>query len=448
MLPDPRSRAGAVLLALALVTLPISPAGADEAPADSPTTSPIEPEPTPEPNPAPTTEPAEEAAPMTGVETARIDAPDEADPETREIDDAELRWGVTNESNNMSHAPGRFNFFSAGRIPDPGQGGYTVTQGVWKQKSGTVAIEKSNGTTYKPATWAGLKTTATGAPITSAGSGRFSDHQIVFSDGEGEIDPATGDGSIEWEGDATVIYYSGFTFFYVSDPELTIEDGVGIVRATLGGFASSQEDLGVWSPLPETEVILAELGAVDLKGDAKGFTASPSYLQRAVTGVDQVRQGPHWGAFPQSFINFHLLGGAAGFWYSSGSSFDAIKVPLPLTVSLDSEDAIDPEVPPPSSGGVDVTNDIVNPPNLDVSNMTPLPSNLSALTASADPIPAALSLSDFKQVASPATLLPSTLTNDDDTGATLWWWLGIVALTLAASSVAGTFAYSAASTRR
>lgn len=465
-----RSRTGALLLALTLVILPGLPAAADD-PVDEPAATTSEPDgsTTPvEPNPVPTaTTPAEpspketvgKVAPKAAAAAEEGDEDAEApdpDPEATyfEVDNAELRWGLTNESNNMSHAAGRYNFFSAGRIPDPGDGGHTVTPGEWKRVSENVSIEKSNGSAYVPATWAGLKTTAAGDPITSASSRQFSDHQFVFRGGTGIVDTESDDATIQWEGDVTVIYYSGYTFFYLSDPELRVAKGSAKVVATLGGFASSQTNLGKWEPLPETQVTVADLGKVDLKPSSEGFTITPQYLKKLVEGVEQVRTGTFWGAFPQDFVAFQNAAGAAGFWFSSGSSFDEFKVPLPMTISYDAEAAIRPTPPPVVRGGQEpINNNLVDPPSTNAPSPpvpnAQLPSPLLPITPAGALAagPLTTTQAPFSQVAQPTTLTAARL-SDGRSGEVFLWWLGGTLLALAAASLAGAFAYSAASSRR
>ena len=94
--------------------------------------------------------------------------PVSADDDTVELSDAVLRWGMTNEANNAAHAPGTWNFFSAGKIPNPGKGGQTLKSDDWRQESGDVEIEKWDGSAYKDATWDGLKTDSADNRITSA----------------------------------------------------------------------------------------------------------------------------------------------------------------------------------------------------------------------------------------------------------------------------------------
>ncbi|MCU1676259.1 MAG: hypothetical protein JWM93_1017 [Frankiales bacterium] len=252
------------------------------------------------------------------------------------VDDAQLRWGVNDESNNKAFAPGTFNFFSAGKIPDPGRGGVILPPSSWKQSDGDVRIEKYLDGAWTPATYAGLKTTSAGAVMTGT-NGPFSHHEVVISGGTGTVDPTAGRATIQWTGSFTVLYYSGYSFFYVTDPRLTVSGGVGTLTATLSGFGSSMDDTSVWKAIaPAAGVTLAQLGVVDLTKDL-GFSATPAYRGVAVSvpagQSPQVRSGSAWGSFPQSFVDYQVSSGSGAYWYSSGGSADAHKIAKPVTVS-------------------------------------------------------------------------------------------------------------------
>ena len=107
----------------------------------------------------------------------RTRAADDEDPTPTttavQLDDAVLRWGVNNESSNRAYAPRTYNFFSAGRVPDPGEGGETIPQGRWKQAAGDVQIQKWNGSAWRKATWAGLSTDSDGNPLGSPTAGHL-----------------------------------------------------------------------------------------------------------------------------------------------------------------------------------------------------------------------------------------------------------------------------------
>ncbi|GAA1925230.1 hypothetical protein [Nocardioides hwasunensis] len=271
------------------------------------------------------------AGPARGAETAARTAP-------FEVAGAQLRWGLNHESNNRAFAPGTFNFFSAGIVPDPGRGGTTLPQASWKAEDGNVRIEKQQADgTYATATWAGLGTTPSGTTISSPTSGQFSNHQVVIGGGTGSVDPATGSATIAWQGSFTVLYYSGMSFFTVTDPVLTVTPERAQLTATGGGFASDMDDQTRWSPLPPTPIVLADLPRTEVDlGAADGFASTPAYL-----GVgwmppagQSAQAGGQWkGAFPSSFLDFLSAAGSAGYWYSTGGATDAWKPALPLTVS-------------------------------------------------------------------------------------------------------------------
>ena len=251
---------------------------------------------------------------------------------------AQLRWGINQESNNRAFAPGTHNFFSAGIVRDPGRGGTTIAQADWRAEDGNVRIEKQQpDSSYALATWGGLGTAPDGTEIASPTSGVFSNHQVVLGAGSGTVDPATGFADIAWSGSFTVLYYSGMSFFTVTDPRLTVTPERAQLTATLGGFASDMEDQSTWVPLPPTDVVLADLprNEVDLTS-AAGFAATPAYLGVGWSPpADEAAQvdGTWKGAFPASFLDFLSSAGTAGYWYSTGGSTDRFKPALPLTVS-------------------------------------------------------------------------------------------------------------------
>ena len=269
-----------------------------------------------------------------------------------EVTGAQLRWGINNESNNRAFAPGTYNFFSAGIVPDPGRGGTTLPQGSWRAVDGTVRIEKQQPDgSWATATWAGLSTTPQGKTIASPTSGEFSNHQVVLDAGTGTVDPATGFATVGWKGSFTVLFYSGMSYFTVTDPTLAVTPERAQLTATLGGFASDMDDQTLWNPLPPTQVVLADLprDQVDL-ASADGFASTPAYLgigwQPPADEAAQVG-GPWKGAFPATFLDHVASAGTAGYWYSTGGATDAFKPPLPLTVSWAGAAVATPTAPAP-----------------------------------------------------------------------------------------------------
>ena len=365
------------------------------------------------------------------------------DNEPYTVDDAEFRWGINNESNNAGFAPDTYNFFSAGKIDNPGQGGQTVSRNDWRATAGNVTIEKRRADgTYDTATWGGLSTTPSGEDLTSPTAGLFSGHQVVIDGGDGTINPRRGTARINWDGDFTVLYYSGMTFFYVSDPTLVVRNGRGTVTGTLGGFGSDRNDLTTWKKLPEKRVTLANLGNVKLGKD--GFTAKPAYLgvrYPAPRSISAQQHGQAFGSFPKSFVDYQVRTGQASYWYSSGGQTDRFKVALPMTVSYDAANAIDPPKDDTPGPGEDQNPDPDEDPtpdpdtgddNDDGGESTPDPSTSAAATAAEDAPVAASPLSTTHSADQPAIQPVAARTPEH----TWMWWLGggllaiAVALTL------------------
>lgn len=384
--------------------------------------------------------------------TASPSASPTATPTATAVDDAVLRWGVSNEANNAAFAPRTYNFFSAGKIANPGRGGQTITASKWHATAGDVEIEKWTGSRWKRATWAGLSTDVNGTTLTPGG-GRFSGHQVVFGDGVGTVDTEAGTASLAWHGSFTILFYSGMSFFYVTDPRLEVSGGSGTLTGTLSGYASSQSDTSVWEPVAPRTVTLAELPSVDLADD--GFTADAAYAGVEVTGVPQVLSGDHAGSFPQSWIDFTDRLGTAAFWYSSGGATDAYKAALPVTVGL-GDDAGGPSAPAPDSPTASaaptapvVDNDAPDPP-ASTGPVAPVSPPTSAALGPpgvappvANPVSAAAPGPVMRLVAARA----SPRAGPRDPGRPLWL-AGAALLALAAIATVGSLAGRSTSARR
>ncbi|WP_160011889.1 Ig-like domain-containing protein [Nocardioides sp. AX2bis] len=268
------------------------------------------------------------------------------------VSDATLTWDLNDEATSGAFAPGTWNLMSAGRVDDPGAGGTTLRAADggatwsngepagWSAQEGDVTVEDlAAGGSYDTATFAGTRTNSAGANANT--SGVRGETRLSFGAGTGTVDPEAGTASISWDGDATLLAYSGMTFFYVSDPQLDVAaDGSGTVSATVGGYATEMDDPTAWEPLPETEVTLAALQGVEVTAD--GVEATPAYRQvayEAPTGATaQARTGTEWGAFPQDFVDFQQSVGQGSYWYSSGGAADVRKVANPLAVSWTGDD--------------------------------------------------------------------------------------------------------------
>lgn len=293
---------------------------------------------------------------MLGAPLAR--AQDAGEAPSQALSNAEFRWGLNPESAGLKTFSGH-NFLAAGDVSasltDAGQ---ALKEGQWERAKGDVRIEKAPGTL---ATW---------QDATPSGSGS-SGLEMVFSRGTGEVDPANEAARISWAGTASVVYYSGQSFFTISDPVLTIEKNSAQVTATLNGFESAQ-GAATWNKLPEKKnVVLASIPREKIALESKGFSVSPDYRGVRYPASDQV-DNEYFGSFPKPFVDYVSQVGIGPYWYSTGGSADSRKLPLPITVSWDAADRA-----PVSGGGSqgvlgqvidDTVEDIVRAAGTDVSD--------------------------------------------------------------------------------
>jgi len=273
--------------------------------------------------------------------------------EAFDVEDAQLRWGINEETGAGAFAGG-CNFLSAGTTPDTGGSRvWTDEDGYFRTSQGAVRIERpvvtSTGTRYRPVTFAERCRDAEGRTVSPSRT-RGTGIQAVLEGGEGHVDPETGEARIAWHGSVSVVLYGGMTYWWFTDPVLEVSGGRGTLTATAGGFGTSREDTSSWEPLAEETIVLAELPSVSLCGD-KGFTALPAYrgveVELPAGAPSQRRSGEAWGSFPQSFVDFHEGTGQQAFWYSSGGARDAAKPATALVVSYDAAEPTDPVEPEP-----------------------------------------------------------------------------------------------------
>lgn len=194
-----------------------------------------------------------------------------------EISNAQFRWGINHEVGSAAFF-GDCNFLSAGRAGDAGGSRVWTDADVgalFRSTDGAVRIEKPVGTQFHPMRWADRCTDAEGARLSTA-SMTGSGVQAVMDSGRGVVDLASGTATIEWTGSVSIVFYGGLTYWWFSDPVLTINaDGTGNVTAVAGGFATSQEDSSRWEALPEARIVLAELSGATLTAD--GLATDPHY---------------------------------------------------------------------------------------------------------------------------------------------------------------------------
>ncbi|WP_448059556.1 hypothetical protein [Cellulomonas hominis] len=277
------------------------------------------------------------------------------------VDGVELRWGFSNEAGSGAFFGG-CNFLSAGAAGDTGSSRlWTQADGFYQTQAGNVTVVKPDaGGVYTQPTWATKCQTPAGTPVSAASTTSNSGNQVVFGNGTGHVDLAAGTASVAWDGDVTVVFYGGLTYWTASDPVLTVAaDGTGTLSATASGYGADMTDTTKWVALTPTQITLANLTGVQLGED--GLTVTPDYLGVAVStgaGTPQPAQdasnAAFWGSFPQDYVDFQVQTGQSSYWYTSGGSRDAAKPALPLAVAWDAE------APAPVSPTVSVSSTTLN----------------------------------------------------------------------------------------
>ena len=239
-----------------------------------------------------------------------------ASAEPAAVNDATLTWGF----NSYVQGPAFFGgcaYFSAGASEGD--------EATYKSSEGNVAIVRDGATP----TWA--------TRCDGAGENAIN-QQVVWSNGAGTVDPATGEAAIAFTGTWSVNFYGGLVPFTVTDPTLTVDaQGDAQLVGTMGGFSSSMNNPNERTPIdpPVPGVVVVDLSGVDATGT--GFTVTPDFAGVEYTpppsGSPQNRSTPGWGSFPASFVDFQYVTGLGSFFYTSGGAADPKKPPVALTVS-------------------------------------------------------------------------------------------------------------------
>lgn len=384
-------------------------AHADEAPAGSVASA--------APEVSPTT-----ATPSTPTPTATEEPPK---PTEQKIDNAQFRWSIQRHLHKKPY-DGQ-NFLMAGALPDTE--GQNMAPGLWKQAEGAVSIVRASGATYVPATWNGFGTGV--------------DHQVVINGGTGTVDLKNRTATIAWTGTFGIARYTGQTGFTVKNPKLVVANGKGHVEATLEGFGVSRDGNGsgsVTGPLTPTLVHLADLGKVTLA--SKGFTSTPAFYGVKVSHPEQQKDAKgRWGAFPASFIGFVDKVGQAPFWMTSVSSDNDEKVPSPVTISFNAQDAVVVKPPKPSERTPkpidNKTRTAPEQPTAPKQNtrQQPPPTGfvpLSTPAISTAPVQAA----SFTPTSTISLAGASVVPDSQDRASALGWWLAATFLIMASIAVA------------
>ncbi|WHS27114.1 hypothetical protein [Auritidibacter ignavus] len=281
------------------------------------------------------------------------------------IDNAQFRWGINVESNAGAFFGG-CNWLQAGKAGNWGRSEVWSNDRLFKVKEGNVRIEKRLGATqWTTPTWQNKCQDLTGSTprtVLTNPAETGTQAEVVIDGGQGHYDATTGTLRIKWKGSFTVVFYGGMTYWWATDPVLELTNGKGTLTADLGGYGADMYDLSKWTVLEtHKKVPMATINSVSMKTDPQtkqlnGLTTTPRYrgvkVDVAAVGPSnpQNRNEPNWGSFPQQFVDFQVLTGQAGYWYTTGGLRDPAKPPTPITVSFDATRPISSgsatEVPP------------------------------------------------------------------------------------------------------
>ena len=251
-----------------------------------------------------------------------------------EVTDAVFSWGVNVESGSGAYAPGTCNFLSAGVSGDAGKSAPWATEDpkLFKAEDGNVKILRPGaGGTAQPITWDNKCQTAEGAKVNTRGVASGNYAQI--SAGTGVVDTETDTGTIEWKGSFTIVYYSGYTYWTISDPKLEVTNGHGKLTGTFSGYGADMDDPSKWEKLPQTTGTIADFSNTKVDLTETGFTVTPDYAGVDSGQDDQDTSKDGWGSFPRSWVDFNVKTGQAQYWYTSGGSADGRKPATPITAS-------------------------------------------------------------------------------------------------------------------
>ena len=262
------------------------------------------------------------------------------------VSDAVFSWGINAESGAGAYAPGTCNFLSAGVSGDAGKSSTwskedAEAKKLFSPEEGNVKILRptADGGT-QPITWDNKCQTPEGERVntyngeTAKRSGNF----VEISGGKGTIDPETNSGTIEWEGSFTVVYYSGYTYWSVSNPKLEVKNGKGKLTGTFSGYGTDMADLSKWEKLKPVEGTIADFKNNTVELDENGFTVTPDYEGVDSGQPDQNKEKDGWGSFPKSWVDFNVQTGQTQYWYTSGGTADPRKAPTALTVKYTAEE--------------------------------------------------------------------------------------------------------------
>lgn len=265
--------------------------------------------------------------------------PDAARAETTPVNGVNLSWQVNEETGGGAFYGG-CHFLSAGTVGDAGSSRVWSADDasqLYRTSSGNVTITKpdASGKHVEP-TWETRCKDANGNTVNGR-PGSTTGNRVNISGGTGQIDPATGDGTIQWQGSFSIVYYGGMTYWSITNPKLELKGGTGRLTGTASGIGADMEDPSRWEVIPTRDIDLATISnPVSLKAGVTQIDTD--YAGVRISGnsnlAPQDTSGAGWGSFPQSWVDYNVLTGQSSYWYHSGAPADPKKQSKPLIVTI------------------------------------------------------------------------------------------------------------------
>ena len=244
-------------------------------------------------------------------------------PETTTYTGVSLEWSGSPEWQHRPPNGSSSNYFSAG-VSDGTPTSYQATV------DGVEILQRAPGGETTAATWA-----TRGSHIDAGGAAA----QLMRFTGGTAVLQSDGSATIQWTGAASINFYDGLVPFTLTNPAMTIDaSGTGTLTADLSGYSGdmANPDKPKEPVVPQSSVTLATFHGVVIDAE-RGFVATPDFdgvLIDSRGGTPQLTTGAGWGAWPQSFIDFHATTNLAAYFYSTGGSMDAAKRPASLGVGF------------------------------------------------------------------------------------------------------------------
>jgi hypothetical protein len=244
-------------------------------------------------------------------------------PETTTYSGVVLEWTGAPEWQHRPPNGSTANYFSAG-VSDGTATTYRASA------DGIEILQRASDGASIAATW-----DTRGAHI---GAGGQAAQVMRFTGGTAVIE-AGGATTIAWPGTASVNFYDGLVPFTLTAPRLAVAaDGAGTLTADLSGYAGDMAN-----PDKPKEAVAARQGVTvaTFRGvvvdPQRGIVVAPDFAGVEIDArgnTPQVRSGSGWGAWPQSFVDFHTTTHLAAYFYSTGGSMDAAKRPASFAVGF------------------------------------------------------------------------------------------------------------------